>query len=161
MPEFEPMARGFNMMPERRRSWMMAALGGLTAAVLIATHAPEASAGGYYYGRPYGYGYPDQGLGLSRDMARLRDQMRQQQMQLQEQIRLQEEQIRLLREQASVQYQITAMQACYYRLSAGMETCEDLFADASAEFRSCRDKVLERNPGCAREVALPQSGSGG
>ena len=154
-------AGGFTKVSERRRSWMVAALGGLAAAVLAAAHVPEAGAGGYYYGRPFGYGFPDQGFGLSRDMARLRDQMRQQQMQLQEQIRLQEEQIRLLREQVSGQYQMTAMQACYYRLSASMETCEDLFADETTEFRSCRDKVLERNPGCARDLARPGLGSGG
>ena len=149
------------MAPERGRRLMVAALGGLAAVVLFAAPLPDASAGGYYYGRPYGYGYPDDRFALSRDMARLRDQMRQQQRQLQEQIRLQEEQLRLLREQASAQHQVTAMQACYYRLSAGMETCEDLFAVGSTELRSCRDKVLERNPGCARDVARPEPSGGG
>ena len=149
------------MVPERGRRLMVAALGGLAAVVLFAGDLPDASAGGYYSGRPYGYAYPDDRFGLRRDMARLRDQMRQQQLQLQEQIRLQEEQLRLLREQVSAQHQVTAMQACYYRLSAGMETCEDLFAVGSTELRSCRDKVLERNPGCARDVVRPALGSGG
>ncbi len=148
-------------MPERERSWTAAALGGLAAVALAAAHVPDGIAGGNHYGRSYGYGYPDDRFALSRDMARLRDQMRQQQRQLQEQIRLQEEQLRLLREQVSVQHQVTAMQACYYRLSAGMETCEDLFAVGSTELRSCRDKVLERNPGCARDVARPEPSGGG
>lgn len=150
-------------MPERERSWMGVVLGGLAGVMLATAYVPDTSAGGNYYSRPYGYGYgyPDYGLGLSRDMARLRDQMRQQQLQLQEQIRLQEEQLRLLREQVSVQHQVTAMQACYYRLSASMETCEDLFTVGSTEFRSCQDKVLERNPGCARDLMRPESGSGG
>lgn len=149
------------MVPERGRRLMVAALGGLVALVLFAADFPDASAGGYYSGRPYAYGYPDDRFGLRRDMARLRDQMRQQQLQLQEQIRLQEEQLRVLRAQVSAQHQVTAMQACYYRLSAGMETCEDLFAVGSTEFQSCRDKVLERNPGCAREVVWPALGRGG
>lgn len=146
---------------ERGRSYMVATLGGLVAVVLVAADLRNASAGGYYSGRPYTYGYPDDRFGLSRDMARLRDQMQQQQRQLQEQIRLQEQQLRLLREQVSVQHQVTAMQACYYRLSAGMETCEDLFAVASIELQSCRDKVLERNPGCAQDVVRREPGSGG
>jgi hypothetical protein len=144
------------------RSWMAAALGGLAAVAVASAHVPDASAGGYYYhGRPYGYGFPGDRLGLSRDMAKLRDQMRSQQMQLQQQIRLQEEQIRLLRAQVSAQHQITGMQACYYRLSAGMETCEDLFAAGSTELRACRERVFERNPGCAGDVARPGPGSGG
>ncbi len=153
--------RGFDIVPERERSWTAAALGGLAAVALAAAHVPDGIAGGNHYGRSYGYGYPDRGLGLSRDMARIRDQMRQQQLQLQKQIRLQEEQLRLLREQVSVQHQVTAMQACYYRLSAGMETCEDLFTVESTELRSCQDKVLERNPGCAWDVVRPEPGSGG
>lgn len=140
---------------------MATVLGGLAAVALATAHVPDASAGGNHYGRPYGYGYPDHGFGLSRDMARLRDQMRQQQRQLHEQIRLQEEQLRLLREQVSAQHQVTAVQACYYRLSAGMETCEDLFTVGSIKFQSCRDKVLERNPGCARDAARPEPGGGG
>jgi hypothetical protein len=141
---------------------MAAVLAGLTVLVLAAGHVPDTSAGGYnYYGRPYGYRYPDDPLELSRDMAGLRDQMRRQQMQLQKQIRLQEEQIRLLKAQVSAQHQLTAMQACYYRLNAGMDTCEDLFVAGSGELRSCREKVIERNPGCARDVARPEAGSGG
>jgi len=148
-------------MPERGQSLVVAALGGLMVIALLVAPLPDASAGGYYSGRPYGYGYPDDRLGLSRDIARLREQMRRQQLQLREQIRLQDQQIRLLRAQASAQHRVTAMQACYYRLSAGIETCEDLFAVGSTELQSCRDKVTERNSGCAQDVARPESGGGG
>ena len=143
------------------RILVVAALGGLAATVLFAAPLPDASAGGYYYGRPYGYGYPDDRFALSRDIARLREQMRRQQLQLREQIRLQHQQIRLLSAQTAAQHQVTAMQACYYRLSAGIETCEDLFAVGSTELQSCRDKVTKRNPGCARGAARPEPGSGG
>lgn len=150
------------MKTKRRRSGMVAVVAGVTALVLAAAYAPQAGAGGYYYyGSPYGYAYPDGPLELSRDMARLRDQMRRQQMQLQEQIRLQEEQIRLLRAQVTAQHQMTALQACYYRLNAGMDTCGDLFAAGSGELRACREKVVARNPGCARDVARPEPRSGG
>ena len=148
-------------MPARGQSLVVAALGCLTAIVLLLGALPDASAGGYYSGRPYGYSYPDDRFGLSRDIARLREQLRQQQLQLREQIRLQDQQIRLLRAQASAQHQVTAMQACYYRLSAGIETCEDLFAVGSMELQSCTDKVTERNAGCARNVARPESSGGG
>lgn len=148
------------MVPERGRSLVAAALGGLAAVVLFAAPLPDAGADGYYYGRPYGYGYPDDRFALSRDIARLREQMRRQQRQLREQIRLQDQQIRLLRAQASGQNQVTAMQACYYRLSGSMETCEDLFDFDSTELQSCQDKVIERNPGCARDLARPEPGGG-
>jgi hypothetical protein len=113
--------------------------------------------------RYYGYGfadsfhYPGYGHGLRQDMDRLREQMHRQQRQLEEQVRMQQEQTRLLRQQLSAQQQVTAMQACYYRFNAGLDLCEDLFNAASVELAACREKVAERNPGCAGEITRPAS----
>lgn len=137
-------------------------LGIAVVAGAAAVWAVAASADGYYSdGYRYGRGYPRGDPGLRLDLTRLREQMRTQQRQLQEQIRLQEEQIRLLRQQVSGQHQITAMQACYYRLGAGMETCRDLFGPGSSEFAACHEKVAERNSGCSLESPRAKAQSGG
>lgn len=141
-------------MARHSRAWIGRLMSALVATSLAAAWAPARAAGGYYsYGHPYGYGYLGDGSAVHQELSYLREQMRIQQIQLQQQIRLQQEQIRLLRQQVSTQHQVTAMQACYYRLSAGIETCEDLFATESSEYAACHETVVERNPGCALDVS--------
>jgi hypothetical protein len=136
-------------------------LAALAVGLLAASSGGIAHAAGSYYGYPYDYGHRGEAFALRKDMARMRDQMRLQQRQLQEQIRLQHEQIRLLREQVAAQRRVTGMQACYYRLTAGIETCDDLFEPETTEHARCQSSVLERNPGCASDVARPSPRSGG
>lgn len=134
----------------------IAAIAGLAGFVLW---APGSPAGGYGYG--YGYDYrfgtaygrpyvaPGEDIALRNELARLRDQLRANQRQLEEQIRLQREQIRLLRQQIAAGHQVSAMQACYYRVDAGIETCGGLFEAGTAELDACRASVLEKNAACA------------
>ena len=133
---------------------------------IVATWAPAAAGDGYYrhgyrYGPGYGYGYPYVDPSVRRDLTRMRETMQFQQRQLSQQIRLQEEQIRLLRQQLSAQHQVTATQACYYRLGAGLETCRDLFDPGSAELEACREKVAQRNSGCSLDAPRPRPDPGG
>ena len=48
----------------------------------------------------------------------------------------------------------------YYRFNAGLDLCEDLFDAASTEYAACREKVVEKNPGCAGDIARSASSSG-
>ena len=41
----------------------------------------------------------------------------------------------------------------HYRYAAGIETCADLFDTGSVELAACNERVRERNPGCADDVA--------
>jgi len=135
----------------------------IVAALFSVVCFSGAQAGDYKHYRhdyPYRYDYTEDRHRLRQDVTRLRGQMRNQQRQLKEQLRLQQEQTRLLRQQASAQHQVTAMQACYYRFEAGLDLCEDLFDAASKEYVACRAKVVEKNPGCAGDIASPALKSG-
>lgn len=140
--------------------------GGIVAVLLCVACTSGAQAENYRYGYPYRHHYPYDNYEfhdkyrLRQDMNRLREQMQRQQKQLKEQVRLQQEQTRLLRQGQSAQHQATAMQACYYRFNAGLDLCEDLFDAASAEYAACRAKVVEKNPGCAGDIARPAFSSG-
>jgi hypothetical protein len=135
---------------------------GILLALLCAFCASTALAQDYWYRYPHEYGNPYFGrdLLLQQDMIRLREDMRRQQRQIEEQTRLQEEQTRLLRQQGSIQHRVTGMQACYYRFDAGLDLCEDLFDQASAEYAACLEKVVENNPACAPDISRSASGAG-
>ena len=109
----------------------------------------------YRYVYPHGYHYPDYQPGLRRDMKRLREQMHGQQRRMEEQVRLQEEQNRFLRQQVTEQQRVTGLQACFYRFDAGLDLCEDLFDLTSPEYAECRDIVVEKNPSCSGDIAIP------
>ncbi len=131
--------------------------GGIAAVLLCALCVWDARAGGYWYRDYYPYDAQEyhERQRLRQDMRRLREDMRRQHRRLEEQARLQQEQTRLLRQQQSAQQRIMAMQACYYRFDAGLELCEDLFDSASSEYAACSEKVVEKNPGCAGDLARP------
>ncbi len=107
-----------------------------------------------YSGHAYPYSRisPDYPPGLHQEVDRLREQMRRQERQLAEQARMQREQARLMRNQSVRRQQVSAMQACYYRLDAGLDLCDDLFAARSQEHTACHAKVTQKNPACARDV---------
>ncbi len=137
-------------------------MSGIAVMLLCALCARDVQAGGYPYRDYYPYdahGYHERQR-LRQDMHRLREELRRQHRRLEAQSRLQQEQTRLLRQQQSASQRVTAMQACYYRFDAGMELCEDLFASASTEYAACREKVMEKNPGCAGDLARPAHSSG-
>ena len=132
--------------------------GCLVAILVSAAWVSGAHAGGYRYVYPYGYYYPNDRYEIRQDMKRLRTQIRSQQRQLREQTDLQQEQIRLMRQQESEQQRVTSRQACFYRFDAGMDLCEDLFGAVSPELAACRDKVVEKNPGCAGDIMRAKAG---
>ena len=134
----------------------------IAAVLLFTLCAWDAQGGGYYYGDYYpydGHGYHER-QALRQDMYRLREDMRRQHRRLEEQARLQQEQTRLLRQQQSAQQRVMAMQACYYRFDAGLELCGDLFDSASPDYAACRERVVEKNPGCAGGLARPAHNAG-
>ena len=111
-----------------------------------------ASAGGYRYGHPYyGYTHPYYAYPpprVERELSRIRDELRGQRARSEAQSRAQEREIGLLRQQVNTRYQISAEQACYYRVVGGMEVCEDLFEGNPEELARCEALVRDRNPGC-------------
>ena len=138
-------------------------LSGLAAVIVLCTLcAGAAYADKQRYKRhyqPYRDYYPEERFELRQDMRRLRDQIERQQRQIERQVRLQQEQTRLLRQQASTRNRLSAMQACYYRLNAGLDLCEDLFDTATKEYAACLEKVGEKNPGCAGDAIRPGTDS--
>ena len=136
-------------------------IGCIVAITLCAACTSGAQAEDYRYGYPYRHYYPydSYGLyddfGLRQDINRLGKQMKHQQRVLREQVRQQDEQTRLLRQQQSAQDRVTAMQACYYRFNGSLDLCEALFDAASKEYAACVEKVVEMNPGCARDITRP------
>lgn len=135
--------------------------GRIFVVLLCAACGSGAYAGDYRYAHPHRHHYPYENFELHdryrvcQDMTRLREQMRRQQRQLEQQSRLQQEQTRILRQQGSAQHRVTATQACCYRFNAGLDLCENLFDLASKEYAACREKVVEKNAGCARDITRP------
>ncbi len=149
-------------MHRRARRQLGLTLSGIAAVLWCAMSVWDARAGGYWYRDhyPYGvYGYHERQR-LRQDMHRLREDMRRQHKRLEEQGRLQQEQTRFLRQQQSAQQRVTAMQACYYRFDAGLELCGDLFDSTTPDYIACREKVVEKNPGCAGDLARPVHNAG-
>jgi len=128
--------------------WLVASLVGALCCLEVQAEAFGYSRDGYFYS-PF---YPDHRPGLQQEIDRLRGQMRRQERQLAEYARLQREQSRLLRQQTMQRQQVSAMQACYYRFDAGLDLCDDLFAEASPELVACHEKVAQKNPACAQDV---------
>lgn len=124
----------------------------------VATHAEERRHFRYDY--PYPSLFPEDRQELRNDMGRLRRQLQRQERQLEQQYQLQQEQYRLMRREASADRRVSAIQACYYRLQAGLELCDDLFDTVSAEIAACRKLVVEKNPACARDVDISEVRSG-
>lgn len=83
------------------------------------------------------------------EISRLRDSLRAQQRHLREQTNRQEAQLMWLRKQVDATHRVSAEQACYYRMTGGLEACEDMFAQDSDNHALCEKKVKLRNPGCA------------
>ena len=122
-------------------------------ALLVSASCSEHAIGeGIRYSYPYGYYHRYDGYDVRRDVKRLRTQIRSQQRQLKEQADLQQEQSRIMRQQDALQRQVTQRQACYYRYDAGIDLCEDLFEPYSTELAACRNKVAQKNPGCAADI---------
>lgn len=122
-------------------------------ALLFVIHSPVSSTGyhPYYYGhggpyRHYWYGY---GSLYGADVSRLRDSLRAERHRLQQQGRQQEARVNQLRSLLNENHRVSAGQACYYRMTGGLEACEDMFAAGSEEHGLCEDKVMLRNPGCS------------
>ena len=106
---------------------------------------------GYAVG-PYGYPYGDPYFVSPRtelELSRIRQELRLQRLQESARSRERDAQINALRGQANASYQVSAMQACYYRTVGGMELCEDLFEAGSTDYARCEVLVKERNPGCS------------
>ena len=140
-------------------------LSGVGATIVCAAYLPTAGAVDPGFGYSNSYYAPYGGVGfydnfrLRREMDRVDDQMKRQQRQLDEQIRLQQEQTRLLRQQQATQQRFTARQACYYRYEGGLDLCDRLFDKASKKHAACVEAVVEINPGCAADFAMPAAHS--
>lgn len=124
----------------------------LTIAVLLLALPGTSNTYGYgvyyRYAAPYPYyGYPYR-PDTDVDFARLRRELRRQQVIERGQLRQQEQELNLLRDQAFAKQNISARQACHYRTTGGFEICADLFVKASPEFNACEALVVQRNPGC-------------
>jgi hypothetical protein len=133
---------------------------GIATMLFQASFIGNAQAADYRFDYSGRYLYPNDYLRFRQDMNQLDDRIRRQQRIIEEQTLQQQELNRLLRQNQSAQHQVTAMQACYYRLNGGLDLCEGLFDSASSDHSACVKKAFELNPGCDSGAAGRKTGRG-
>ena len=117
--------------------------------IVLGCAAALAQATDFYYEQSTYHGQFGARVYYENELARLRrDFKTQRQIELRNDERLQQT-LSDLRRSLDHQNQITAEQACCYRMTGGLETCDDMFVDGTESKAACEQSVRRRNPGCA------------
>ena len=122
------------------RACLLIVVSFFSAATMATGYARYPGYHSYWY--PYGYRYYTE-----IELGRLRREVRDQRRIIAVEGREQRQELARIRSQLSIHQQISAEQACYYRMTGGLELCADLFDEAAAR-SDCEELVMARNPGC-------------